>query len=272
MLLHGLLLTTRALRHSSVGLRSSHRSMSACVSQVKNPNNHAYGNWESAAAQRVAEERLEGQLEAMANALASLPIDVRKAAKRRTTVIVQAVEASLGGQAMVYLAGSQAKHTDIWSSDHDYWIDTGDLGVSRTQRKDLRDNLSSKLTAGGWRPRLVLLRESSVRLYYRKAQVDIVFDRTRFNDKTHSKPTPRFKNNPKARAAVRLIKDCPQTFKGKGNKVEKTVLAAQRQKRRQRIQELTVNALGLLANDKSQVRQCVAHLNSQLPEGMQMRP
>jgi len=248
--------------------------MSACASQVNNPNNDAYwmslgyssrpDNW----AQRVAEERLEGQLEAKANTLASRLIDVRKAANRRTTVIVQAVEASLGGKAQVRLAGSQAKHTDIWSSDHDYWVDTGSLGVSRSERTDLRDNLASMLTAGGFRPRLVLLLESSVRLYYRKAQVDIVFDRTRFNDKTHSKPTPRFKNNPKARAAVRLIKDCPQKFKG--DDVEKAVIAAQQKKRRQRIQDLTVNALGLLANDESQVRQCVAHLNLQLPEGMRM--
>jgi hypothetical protein len=186
-------------------------------------------------------------------------------------VIVQAVEASLGGRAQVCMAGSQAKHTDIWSSDHDYFVDTGGLGVSRSERTDLRDNLASMLTAGGTcRPRLVILRESSVRLYYRKAQVDIVFDRTRFNDKTHSKPTPRLKNNPKARAAVRLIKDCPQKFEG--DAVEKAVLTAQRQKRRQRIQQLTVNALGLLANDESQRRQCVAHLNSQLPEGMRMRP
>ena len=39
----------------------------------------------------------------------------------------------------------------------------------------------------------------------------------------------------------------------------------------QRIQDLTVNALGRLANDELQVRQCVDHLNSQLPEGMRMR-
>ena len=52
--------------------------------------------------------------------------------------------------------------------------------------------------------------------------------------------------------------------------MQQEVLAAQRQKRRQRIQELTVNALGLLANDESQVRQCVAHLNSLLPEGMRL--
>ena len=248
MMLHGLLLTTRALLLSSVSLRSSHRSISACANS--------------------ADIKLDGQLQALANALASLPIDVRKAAKRRTNVIVQAVEASLGGQAKVYLAGSQAKHTDIWSSDHDYWVETGGLGVSRTERTDLRDNLASLLTERGWRPRLVVLLDTSVRLYYRKAQVDIVFDRTRFSDKTHSKPTPRFKNNPKARAAVRLIKDCPQKFKGVA--IEKAVLAAQQEKKRQRIQELTVNALGPLTNDASQVGQCVAHLNSQLPEGMQI--
>ena len=111
-----------------------------------------------------ADIKLDGQQQALANALASLPIDVRKAAKRRTNVIVQAVEASLGGQAKVYLAGSQAKHTDIWSSDHDYWVETGGLGVSRTERTDLRDNLASLLTERGWRPRLVVLLETSVRL------------------------------------------------------------------------------------------------------------
>ena len=241
MLLHGLLLATRALRHSSVGLRSSHRSMSACAELA---------------------DILDGQLHALANTLASRPIDARKAASRRTSVIVQAVKASLGGKAKVYMAGSQAKHTDIWSSDHDYFVDIGGLGVSRAERTDLRDNLASMLTEGGWRPRDVRLLETSVRIDYCQAQVDIVFDRARFSDKTHSMPTPRFKDNPTARAAVRLIKDRPQNFKG--HDVEKAVIAAQQEKTGQYIQDLTVNALYLLANDKSQVRQCVAHINSQL--------
>jgi hypothetical protein len=215
------------------------------------------GDWESPVAQR-----LEGKLHTMANAAASRPDGVRKAAKRRTEIIKQAVKASLGGKAEVRNAGSQAKHTDTSSSDHDLWVYAGDVGVSRAQRKDLRDHLVVMLTEGGWRPAAVLLLQTSVRLGYSKGQVDIVFDR--FNDKIHSKPTLRFKNNPKARAAVRLIKDCPQKFKG--DAIEKAVLAAQRQKKRQRIQALTVDALGLLATE-SQVKQCVAHLNSQFPPG-----
>ena len=68
------LLTTRGLLLSSVSLRSSHRSISACASQVNNPNNHAYwksrgyssrpDNWESAAEQRAAEGQTAAQLAA----------------------------------------------------------------------------------------------------------------------------------------------------------------------------------------------------------------
>ena len=194
----------------------------------------------------VAQSALEGQLEAIANAVACRSSGVRAATNnRRTDIIFQAVHASLGGKAEVSKAGSQAKHTDTSSSDHDLWVYAGDVGVSRAQRTALRDSLVSMLTESGWPPRLVLLRETSVRLYYKKGQVDIVFDRTLFNNKVHSEPTPRFRNNPKARAAVRLIKDCPQNFNG--DDIEKEVLAAQRQKKGQRIQDLTVAALGLLA-------------------------
>ena len=215
-----------------------------------NPDHPAYwqsrglaaGDWESP----VAQSALEGQLEAIANAVACRSSGVRAATNnRRTDIIFQAVHASLGGKAEVSKAGSQAKHTDTSSSDHDLWVYAGDVGVSRAQRTALRDSLVSMLTESGWPPRLVLLRETSVRLYYKKGQVDIVFDRTLFNNKVHSEPTPRFRNNPKARAAVRLIKDCPQNFNG--DDIEKEVLAAQRQKKGQRIQDLTVAALGLLA-------------------------
>ena len=276
MMLRGLL-TARTSLLFSVCQRAPHRSMSSLQAQINrantlNPDHPAYwksrgvppGDWESPVAQRA----LEGQLEAIANAVASRSSGVRAVTNRRTDIIVQAVHASLGGKAEVRKAGSQAKHTDTSSSDHDLWVYAGDVGVSRAQRTALRDSLVSMLIKGGCRPRLVLLRETSVRLYYKKGQVDIVFDRKRFNDKIHSKPTPRFENNPKARAAVRLIKDCPQNFKG--DDIEKEVLAAQRQKKGQRIQDLTVAALGLLATE-SQVKQCVANLNSQLPGGMQLQ-
>ena len=275
MMLRGLL-AARTLLLSSVCQRAPHCSMSSLHVQINranqiNPKHPAYwqsrgvppGDWESA----VAQLALEGQLQAIANAVASRPSGVRAATNRRTDIIVQAVQASLGGKAEVHTAGSQAKHTDTSSSDHDLWVYAGDVGVSRAQRTALRDSLVSMLTESSCRPRLVLLRETSVRLYYKKGQVDIVFDRKLFNDKIHSKPTPRFENNPKARAAVRLIKDCAQKFEG--DAIEKAVLAAQQQKKGQRIQELTVTALGLLATG-SQVKQFVAYLNSQLPGGMRL--
>ena len=237
-----------------------------------NPNHPAYwqsrglppGDWESPVAQRA----LEGQLHAMANAVASLSSGVRAANSRRTDIIVKAVKASLGSHVQVHTGGSQAKHTFTSGSNHDLWVEVGNACVSRAQRTGLRDNLVSMLTKGGWRPRLVLLRETSVRLYYKKGHVDIVFDKCCFSDKVHSKPTPRFKNNPKARAAVRLIKDCPQEFKG--DHIEKKVIAAQHQKKGQRIQELTVTALDLLATE-SQMKQSVAYLNSQLPGSMRLQ-
>ena len=272
MMLRGLL-TAHTLLLSSVCQRAPHRSMSSLHVETNranqiNPKHPAYwqsrglptGDWENPVAQRA----LEGQLHAMAHTAASRPSGVRVAADRRTDIIVQAVQASLGGKAEVRKVGSQAKHTDTASSDHDYWVYVGDVGVSRAQRTALRDRLVSMLTKGGWRPVLILLKETSVRLEYKTGQVDIVFDRKLFGDKTHTKPKPRLKNNPAARAAVRLIKDCPQNFKG--DAIERAVLAAQGQKKGQRIQELTVIALGLLATE-SQVKQCVADLNSRLPRG-----
>ena len=221
------------------------------------------GEWETPVAQRA----LEGQLQAMANDAACRTSGECVASGRRTDSIVKAVKASLSGKAEVRKAGSQAKHTDISSSDLDLWVGVGDAGVSRAQRKNLRDNLVSMLTKGGLKPTRVVLRETSVRLEYKKGHVDIVFDKV--NEKVHSKPMPRLKNNPKARAAVRLIKEgCPQKLKG--DAIEKKVIAAQQQKKGQRIQELIVVALGLLATE-SQVKQCVAYLNSQLTGGVRVQ-
>ena len=225
------LLTTRTLLLSSVCLRSSHRSISA-----------------------------SGRLEARANDAAFRTSGERAAANRRTDIIVQAVKASLGGKAEVRNAGSQAKHTDTSSSDHDYWVYVGDVGVSRAQRTDLRDTLVSMLTEGGWRPLLVLLRETGVRLEYKKGHVDIVFDKMLFNDKTHTKPKPqRFTNNPKARDAVRLIKaGSPQNLKGEA--IEKAVIAAQGRKKGQSFDTVALAAFRLLAH-RSQVKEFKAWLS-----------
>ena len=160
MMLRGLL-TARTSLLFSVCQRAPHRSMSSLQAQINrpntlNPDHPAYwksrgvppGDWESPVAQRA----LEGQLEAIANAVASRSSGVRAVTNRRTDIIVQAVHASLGGKAEVRKAGSQAKHTDTSSSDHDYWVYVGDVGVSRAQRTALRDRLVSMLSKGGWRP------------------------------------------------------------------------------------------------------------------------
>ena len=266
MMLRGLL--PRTLLLSSMCRRAPHSSMSAWLSYQasKNPNNPADwksrglasrpDNWKTEAAQRA----VSGRLEARANEAASRTSGERAAANRRTDIIVQAVQASLGGKAELRKAGSHAKHTDTASSDHDYWVYVGDVGVSRAQRTDLRDTLVSMLTEGGWRPLLVLLRETGVRLEYKKGHVDIVFDKQLFNDKIHTKPKPqRFTNNPKARDAVRLIKaGSPQKFKGEA--IEKAVIAAQGQEKDQSFDTVALAAFRLLANEP-QVKQFRAWLS-----------
>ena len=248
------LLTTRGLLLSSVSLRSSHRSISACASQVNNPNNHAYwksrryssrpDNWESAAAQRAA----EGRSEARANAAASRTSGERAVAGRRTDTIVRAVKAALGGHVQVRKAGSQAKRTAVAGrSDYDLWVDVGEECVSRTQRKVLRDYLTSMLTGGGDRA-VVLLRETGIRIEFEDTtHFDVVFSNCCFSDKRRRKPAQRFENNPKARDAVRLIKDgSPQKFKGED--IEKAVLAAQGRKKGQSRDTLAFAAFCELAN------------------------
>ena len=249
------LLTTRGLLLSSVSLRSSHRSMSACASQVNNPNNHAYwisrgyregrpDNWESAAAQRAA----EGRSEARANAAASRTSGERAVAGRRTDTIVQAVKAALGGHVQVRKAGSQAKRTAVAGrSDYDLWVDVSEGCVSRAQRKVLHDYLTSMLTRGGDRAD-VFLRETGIRIEFEDTNhFDVVFSQCCFSDKPRRMPAQRFENNPKARDAVRLIKDgSPQNFKGEA--IEKAVLAAQGRKKGQSRDTLAFAAFCELAN------------------------
>ena len=265
------LLTTRGLLLSSVSLRSSHRSISACASQVNNPNNHAYwksrgyssrpDNWESAAAQRAA----EGRLEARANAAASRTSGERAVAGRRTDTIVQAVKAALGGHVQVRKAGSQAKRTAVAGrSDYDLWVDVGEECVSRAQRKVLRAYLTGMLTWDGdlvdvrdyLTPMLtwdgdhvdVILRETGIRIEFEDTNhFDVVFSKCCFSDKSRRMPAQRFENNPKARDAVRLIKDgSPQKFKGED--IEKAVLAAQRREKGQSRETLAIAAFCELAN------------------------
>ena len=243
---------------SSVSLRSSHRSISACASQVNNPNNPVYwksrgyssrpDNWESAAAQRAAAERLEGQLEATANAAASRTSGERAVAGWRTDTIVRAVKASLGGLVQVLKVGSQAKRTAVAGhSDYDLRVDVGEDCVSRAQRKVLRDNLTSMLTKGGDRAR-VLLRETGIRIEFEDTNhFDVVFSKCCFSDKPRRMPAQRFENNPRARDAVRLIKQgSPQNFKGEA--IEKAVLAAQGRNKGQSRETLAVAAFCELAN------------------------
>ena len=253
MLLRGLL-TAHTLLLSSVGLRSPHRSISACANQVNNPNNPAYwqsrgrksrpDNWESEVAQRAA----EGRLEARANNAASRTSRERKVARWRNSIIVQAVKASLGTHVQVHKVGSQAKHTDVARSDQDFWVDVGDKCVSRAKRKHLRDKLTSMLNEGRGDPARVELRATTVRILLEDEEhIDVAFSSYCFSSKQHHKPAQRFTNNPKARDAVRLIKDgSPQKFKGEA--IEKAVLAAQRQKKGQSIDLLALEAFCLLAN------------------------
>ena len=244
MLLRGLL-TARTFLLSSVCLRSPNRSISACANLVNNPNNDAYwqsrglasrpDNWESKVAQRAA----DGRLQAVANSAAHRSKDVRAAAGRQNKIIVKA----LGSHVHVHKVGSQAKHTDVARSDQDFFVDVGDDCLSRAERKVLRDNLTSMLN-----PARVELRERTVRIHLNDEEhVDIAFSSYCFSSKPHHKPAQRFKNNPKARAAVRLIKvGSPQEFKG--DDIEKAVLAAQKKKKGQSTDTLAFTAFCALAN------------------------
>ena len=193
MMLRGLL-SVRALLLSSVSLRWPHRSISACANQVNNPNNPVYwrsrgfasrpDNWESIAAQRVA----DGRVEARANDAASRTSGQRAVAGRRNGIIVQAVKASLGSHVQVHMVGSQAKRTAVASSDCDLWVGVGDECVSRAQRKVLRNKLTSMLNKGG-DPARVELRETGVRIDLNDEEhIDIVFSSCCFSSKVHHKP------------------------------------------------------------------------------------
>lgn len=253
MMLRGLL-TTRTLLLSSVCLQSPHRSISACANQVNNPNNDAYwqsrglasrpDNWESEVAQRAA----DGRLEARANDAAYRISGERVAAGRRTDIIVRAVKASLGSHVQVHKVGSRAKHTDVVSrSDQDFFVDVGDACVSRLQRKSLRDNLVAMLSAHDY-PMRVLLRQTGILIELKETDhVDIIFSKCCFSDKPHPMPAARFENNPKARRAVRLIKEgSPQKFKGET--IEMAVLTAQKEQKGQSTHTLALTAFRLLAN------------------------
>ena len=249
MMLRGLL-TTRTLLLSSVCLRSPRRAISACANQVNNPNNDAYwqsrglasrpDNWESEFAQRAT----VGRLEARANDAAYRISGERVAAGWRTNIIVRAVKASLGSHVQVHKVGSRAKHTDIVSrSDQDFFVDVGDDCLSRAKRKVLRDNLTSMLN-----PARVELRERTVRIRLNDEEhVDIAFSSYCFSSKPHPNPAQRFTNNPKARHAVRLIKDgSPQEFKGEA--IDIAVLKAQKKKKGQSTDTLAFTAFCALAN------------------------
>ena len=264
MMLRGLL-ATRTLLLSSVCLRSSHRSISACANQVNNPNNDAFwksrglasrpDNWESKAAQRA----VDGRLQARSNNAASRTSGERALAGRRTDIVVRAVKASLGGKAEVRKAGSQAKRTDIADSDYDLWVDVGDECLSRAERKVLRDTLTSMLNKGG-DPARVVLKESTVRVLLNDEEhIDIAFSSYCFSCKQHHKPVQRFTNNPKARDAVRLIKaGSPQKFKGEA--IEMAVLTAQGQKKGQSFGAVALAAFRLLAH-RSQMEEFRAWLS-----------
>ena len=249
MLLHRLL-AARTLLLSSLSLRSPHRSISACANQVNNPNNVAFwqsrgvasrpGNWKSKVAQRAA----DGRLQAVANGAAYRSKEARAAAGRRNKIIVRAVKDSLGSHVQVHKVGSQVKHTDVARSDQDFWVDVGDDCLSRAKRKVLRDNLTSMLNKGA----KVELRECAVRILLDDDEhVDIAFSSYCFHSKQHHEPAQRFTNNPRARDAVRLIKDgSPQNFKGED--VEIAVLTAQKQRKGQSRDTLAFTAFCVLAN------------------------
>lgn len=250
----------------------SPRSLSACVSQDNNnPNNVAYWrsrglrsrpeNWQS----RVTEGAIERRLQAVANDAASRTSGERAADKARTAIIVEAVKASsLGSKAQVHKAGSQSKRTNVATSDLDLWV-AGDEPVTRNQRKNFGGHLMSMLKQGGHEPVRILLKETSIRIEYRATSIDIVFDKHAFSGKVHPKPAQRFINNPRAAAAVRLLKArSPQKFKGEA--IEKAVLAAQSQEKKQSLETLAVTALLLLAT-KPQVKELAARL----AEGKQLQ-
>ena len=236
-----------------------------CVSpraDAKNPNNLEY--WRSRGykerpndwSQRYHEKMTDGHLLAVANAAGSRSVQERKTDGMRTKSIVAAVKHCLGNKVMVHKAGSQAKHTNVAASDLDLWV-TGGGEMTKNQRIEVGETIKNSLIESGNAPVRVLLRETSILVEYHRTHIDIVF--RDYAGKIHPKPTARFKYNPKAQAAVRLIKEAPLGRKFEGDAIEKAVIAAQAQEKKQSIEEVAVGALLLLAY-KPQVKEFAARL------------
>ena len=236
-------------------------------SDVCNPNNPAYWHsrgfaerpedWRERREHVYAQVETDGHLQAQANAAGSRPADQRRTDANRVSCIVDALKAALGSGTHVHKVGSQAKHTNVAKSDLDLWVTgTGDFG--KASRKQVRDRINENLVCNGHTPARILLKETSIRVeYHRAPHIDIVFKD--FGGKHHPKPAERFRSNPRARAAVRLIKASPQGRNLKGEAIEKAVIAAQAHEKNQSIQTIAVTAIILLVT-KPQVKRFAAQL------------
>jgi hypothetical protein len=192
--------------------------------------------------------------EARANQAASRSALERKQIGALTALTEGAVRKVFGSNSHVEVAGSMGKHTDVTArSDLDLMIRT-ETPMTEVDKANLVKELRRTRFGFGCQVQncsySILLRFQATKAPLKK--MDLVPHTATFLP-TGAKPLPtdRFKDNPKARHAVRLAKDHALQFglKWPGNKIELAVLEVQRRQKNQSIDGLLEQALQLLKGD-----------------------
>ena len=195
-----------------------------------------------------------GMAEARANQAASRSALERKQIGALTALTEGAVRKVFGSNSHVEVAGSMGKHTDVTArSDLDLMIRT-ETPITEVDKANLVKELRRTRFGFGCQVQncsySILLRFQATKAPLKK--MDLVPHTATFLP-TGAKPLPtdRFKDNPKARHAVRLAKDHALQFglKWPGNKIELAVLEVQRRQKNQSIDGLLEQALQLLKGE-----------------------
>ena len=211
--------------------------MSGAFKQLQmNPNNNAFwqarglierpGNWQD----EVKRMKNEGLLTAAANLAAAKSPARKQLIGTVTRKVEHAAKEILGGHAKVHHKGSVKKRTDIAAThDLDLWIE---LPKASPVTKKQKQKLAVELRKDTRTFKRVLNQEWSLMLECKDGlKVDVIPQHTTFRHSASSRPTKGFGNNPRARDAVRILKDKhPNRWKGKD--IEIAVQQAQTQRRR----------------------------------------
>ena len=215
-----------------------------------NPNNVAFWrvrghdarptNWMGV----VQRRKKEGALEFAANKAAAKSPERKAIIKEATQTVNLAAKEVLGGQVQVHVKGSVKKSTDVTAtSDLDLWIE---IPKSQPMTKHKKKELARLLQTKTHVFTQVFNNDCWVVLKCRDGLcVDVVPQHATFRPKPTRRPTNGFGKNPRAREAVRIIKDKhPNRWEGKF--IERAVQQAQMIRKRMPTDEIVPRAVKAL--------------------------